>query len=160
MSRPLFIFSLLFIALPAVAFAAPIAADYESLEEECQRRTSRGCCMASFRVIKENGYFLASEGGTCPDGYSPNMMRCIDSYQWCEPEETDNSVDYDALENRCREVPYSQDCCLGSVKVMRDNDYVPAQDGPGAEPCPEGFFVNAFDCVDSMSWCEPLERKR
>ncbi|TSC74891.1 MAG: hypothetical protein G01um101430_708 [Parcubacteria group bacterium Gr01-1014_30] len=36
--------------------------------------------------MKAGNYTLAPQEG-CPAGYQPNMMRCIDSFRWCQPVE-------------------------------------------------------------------------
>jgi len=63
--------------------------DYKALARECQKKQSVGCCMASVRAM-EKGQFMLDTGKTfaettCPKGYAPNMMKCIDSYRWCIP---------------------------------------------------------------------------
>jgi len=57
---------------------------YQTLAEQCLQKSSYGCCMASVRAMK-NGNYKLSENNTCGDGFAPNMMRCIDSFKWCEP---------------------------------------------------------------------------
>lgn len=57
---------------------------YRELAEECLQKSSYGCCMASVRAMY-NGNYKLSENNTCEDGFTPNMMKCIDSFKWCEP---------------------------------------------------------------------------
>ena len=57
---------------------------YQQLARECQKRGSPNCCMASVGAMVKGNYQLTPASG-CPDGYVGNMMRCIDSYRWCEP---------------------------------------------------------------------------
>lgn len=67
---------------------------YDKLAGDCKSKQSESCCLASAEAMKQGGYTLAPQDG-CPAGYQPNMMRCIDSYRWCQPtEETpaDNSA--------------------------------------------------------------------
>jgi hypothetical protein len=61
-------------------------ADYKALAKACNKSS---CCLASVRAMEEGNYLL-DEGKTfkettCPGGYKPSMMKCIDSYRWCEP---------------------------------------------------------------------------
>ena len=58
---------------------------YQNLAQQCESKTSLGCCLASVKTMQSGNYQLASQG-KCPDGYKPNTMLCIDSYHWCEPE--------------------------------------------------------------------------
>jgi hypothetical protein len=65
---------------------------YEKLANECKSKQSESCCLASVEAMKQGGYTLAPAEG-CPAGYQPNMMRCIDSFRWCQPvEKTTNNV--------------------------------------------------------------------
>lgn len=57
---------------------------YIHLSRECRKKQSASCCMASVKAMMRNKYKLAPEEG-CAFGFAPNMMRCIDSYNWCEP---------------------------------------------------------------------------
>jgi hypothetical protein len=55
---------------------------YQNLAQECQNKTSVGCCLASVQAMQAGDYQLVPEDG-CPTGYERNMMKCVDSYQWC-----------------------------------------------------------------------------
>lgn len=57
---------------------------YNRLTKECKNKGSENCCLASVKAMKAGNYTLVPEQG-CPAGYQPNMMKCIDSYTWCEP---------------------------------------------------------------------------
>lgn len=57
---------------------------YFHLSKECRRKQSTSCCMASVRAMMRKRYKLVPEEG-CAEGFAPNMMRCIDSYRWCQP---------------------------------------------------------------------------
>ena len=59
---------------------------YDKLADECKSKQSENCCLASVEAMKQGGYTLAVQDG-CPAGYQPNMMRCIDSFRWCQPVE-------------------------------------------------------------------------
>lgn len=60
--------------------------DYDKLVSECKRKQDEGCCLASIEVMKSGNYMFAPQGG-CPPGYQQNMMKCVDSYRWCQPAE-------------------------------------------------------------------------
>ena len=57
---------------------------YQSLAEQCLQKSSYECCIASVRAM-ENGNYKLSENNKCEDGFTPNLMECIDSFKWCEP---------------------------------------------------------------------------
>lgn len=63
--------------------------DYKALAEKCKKASSVGCCMASVRAMEKGKYLLDTgksfKDTTCPSGYQPDMMICIDSYRWCIP---------------------------------------------------------------------------
>lgn len=54
---------------------------YNLLEKKC---ASDSCCLSSLKAMKENNYKEADE---CLKGYQMNGLRCVTSYQWCEPME-------------------------------------------------------------------------
>jgi len=57
---------------------------YHELAKQCEQKSSFGCCIASVRAM-ENGNYRLSENNICDDSFTPNVMRCIDSFKWCEP---------------------------------------------------------------------------
>jgi len=59
--------------------------DYQNLAQQCKNGIGLECCLASVEVMKASNYQLTS-AGKCPDGYKTNIMRCQESYQWCQPE--------------------------------------------------------------------------
>ena len=79
---------------------------YEKLANECKSKQSESCCLASVEAMKQGGYTLVPAGG-CPAGYQPNMMKCIDSFRWCQPEEK-------SMKNvQTQSVPFSLDFFAG-----------------------------------------------
>ena len=80
---------------------------YDRLTKECKNKGSENCCLASAKVMKAGNYTLVPKEG-CPAGYQPNMMRCEDSYTWCEPikntseETTGQSANPSPLTTRAR----------------------------------------------------------
>lgn len=72
-------------ASPAVFDAElPSSGYYRDLDRRCETRSSVGCCKSSVEAMRRSGYRLA-ENDLCPKGQSRNMMRCADSFRWCEP---------------------------------------------------------------------------
>jgi hypothetical protein len=57
---------------------------YLKLEKQCYERTSPNCCLASLQGMVTTQSKLADANGTCPAGYKRVMMKCIDTYVWCE----------------------------------------------------------------------------
>ena len=57
---------------------------YFYLSKGCRHKQSASCCMASVRAMMGNKYKCVPESG-CPEGSHPSMLRCNDSYHWCEP---------------------------------------------------------------------------
>lgn len=57
---------------------------YKQLAENCKSKGSQGCCMSSVRNMLNGNFKLSPESG-CPKGYHGNMLKCVDSYKWCEP---------------------------------------------------------------------------
>jgi len=57
---------------------------YKNLAKECKSRSSYNCCMSSVNNMANGNYKLEPETG-CPDGYQRNMLKCIDTFVWCEP---------------------------------------------------------------------------
>ncbi len=67
-----------------------LPAEYQELGKSCLAKTSFNCCMSSVRNMAAGKYAQAvmTDGRyQCPEGYVNNMLRCIDSYSWCEPKE-------------------------------------------------------------------------
>lgn len=56
---------------------------YRHLSRECLKRDSVSCCMTSLRRMMAHHAREASPEG-CAEGFQPNMLRCIDSFRWCE----------------------------------------------------------------------------
>ena len=55
---------------------------YNLLEKKCN---GDNCCLSSLKTMRANNYKEADKNGNCPEGFFMNMMKCITSYQWCEP---------------------------------------------------------------------------
>jgi hypothetical protein len=59
---------------------------YYQLALECETKGSYSCCMASVNNMVNGNYKLSPDNG-CPEGFQGNMLKCIDSFKWCEPTE-------------------------------------------------------------------------
>ena len=57
---------------------------YLDLAEQCSSGYSYGCCMASVWTMKYGGYKL-SKHGFCDDGFKLGMLKCPESFKWCQP---------------------------------------------------------------------------
>lgn len=57
---------------------------YKNLAKECESKQDYSCCMSSVNRMANGNYQLAPETA-CPEGYQSNMLKCIDSFKWCEP---------------------------------------------------------------------------
>jgi hypothetical protein len=67
-----------------------LPAEYQALGKDCLSKESFDCCMQSVRNMADGKYALATITNgrpQCPQGYVNNMLRCIDSYTWCQPKE-------------------------------------------------------------------------
>ncbi|MFH1724510.1 MAG: thermonuclease family protein [Elusimicrobiota bacterium] len=89
---------------------------YGRLADGCKKRESVSCCMDSVRGMKKGGFELAPEDG-CPDGSAGNMLRCIDSYKWCEPREAPKATQEPTWESFAGEVVRVHDGDI--IEVMR-----------------------------------------
>lgn len=76
--------------LPLICLLAGLllAADtdyYRRLFEDCKKKGSASCCMASVRRMEDKGFKLFEKA--CPKGFLLDTLKCEDSYSWCAPEE-------------------------------------------------------------------------
>lgn len=53
---------------------------YDQLESRCDS----SCCEASVERMRQARATVQPSGG-CAAGETADMLRCIDSYRWCEP---------------------------------------------------------------------------
>ena len=61
--------------------------------------------------------------------------------------------DYARLQDQCRSSDNSG-CCLDSLEIMRDNEYLLMDDEFG---CPEDYSPSMLACLGSLRWCEPID---
>jgi len=66
-----------------------------------------------------------------------------------EPVDQETENYYDVLEKKC-----NTDCCLSSLKIIRENNYKEA-DKNGE--CAEGFYMNTMKCITPYQWCVPIK---
>lgn len=57
---------------------------YRNLTKKCESKQNYNCCLSSVYNMANGNFQLASEA-SCPEGYKLNMLRCADSFKWCEP---------------------------------------------------------------------------
>lgn len=57
---------------------------YKELAKQCEHQTSFSCCISSVHAMEDGNYML-SKNNVCPTGFTLNMIRCADSFKWCEP---------------------------------------------------------------------------
>ncbi|MCK5123357.1 MAG: hypothetical protein KAQ87_04405 [Candidatus Pacebacteria bacterium] len=93
---------------------------YDVLEKKCD---GDGCCLASLKVMRENNYKEADKNGNCPEGFNRNMMRCIISYQWCEPIKKNSAKDEIEKIALCEKIIYknSKDRCYCDYAMSKNN---------------------------------------
>ena len=46
-------------------------------------------------------------------------------------------------------------CCLDSLKMIKQGDYILANDGN----CPDDYVANSFYCPGALTWCEPKSQE-
>ncbi|MDP7081135.1 MAG: hypothetical protein QF415_14665 [Candidatus Undinarchaeales archaeon] len=54
---------------------------YQQLADQCK---GSSCCLSSVDSMYRMNATLSPPNG-CPPGTQGNMLRCEDSYKWCEP---------------------------------------------------------------------------
>ena len=59
---------------------------YQELRSVCQQKESVGCCMASYKRIEARKTRALAEGESCAAGERRSMLKCPDSFRWCEPD--------------------------------------------------------------------------
>ncbi len=138
------------------------AAYYQELTQECEQKDNKSCCMASVKRMEETGSYKVSVNGICDYGYKKEMMRCVDSFTWCEAmtiNDTSKAGFYQGLRDNCENNRFKE-CCLDSVKAM---EVVGAKSFPdvkhgkkyGYEPvCKSGLKKMVLRCPGSYTWCQ------
>lgn len=58
---------------------------------------------------------------------------------------------YQELLSRCGQEKAVHDCCFNSVAYMSANNFKIADIG-----CDPGYKVNAYNCLGTYKWCEPI----
>ena len=53
---------------------------YLKLEKACK---GSSCCRASVKIMLDSNATLVPKNSTCNKGFHREMLRCIDTYQWC-----------------------------------------------------------------------------
>lgn len=92
---------------------------YDVLEKRCDNNK---CCLASLKRMRANNYKEADENGNCPEGFFMNGLKCVTSYQWCEPIE---EVEWESCDedNDCEARFSNCDCqyhCVNKKEITGD----------------------------------------
>ena len=128
-----------------------LPAYYQQLADQCK---GSSCCLSSVDSMYRTNSTLSPPAG-CPPGTQGNMLRCEDSYKWCEPGppspagsavSASPATYYQQLRDQCK----GSSCCESSVGSMEQGGYLLEPDGG----CPPDTDRNMLKCVDSYKWCE------
>lgn len=97
---------------------------YQGLAKQCELKQSVGCCLASVNAMQAGSYQLPING-KCPDGYDREMMKCIDSYQWCQPsilKQTNQNLFQQCISNEGKWLSEYKECewSVGLVEVLQN----------------------------------------
>jgi hypothetical protein len=92
---------------------------YKKLAIECESKESYECCISSVRNMFNGNYTLALEG-ECPEGYLKNMLKCIDTYVWCESSNKNNELHLVSFDGTCKDTDYGLSTKITS-KVIENN---------------------------------------
>jgi hypothetical protein len=58
---------------------------YENFRKKCE---GSGCCLSSVNNAEQDNSLIYEElmkDVICPEGFTPNALKCPDSYKWCSP---------------------------------------------------------------------------
>ena len=58
-----------------------------TLQAQEAKDCDSSCCKSSKDIIEKNNYTITANS-ECPEGYTLNMLKCIDSLKWCEPQKS------------------------------------------------------------------------
>lgn len=79
---------------------------YQSLTKECGFDS---CCIQSVKIMKENRYEMVTESG-CSEGFQKNRLRCLNSYNWCEPKKEVVFFSQEECEQKTNKSCHFQNC--------------------------------------------------
>ena len=124
---------------------------YNFLEEKCN---GDNCCVSSLKTMRANNYKEADKNGKCPVGFFMNMMKCIASYQWCEPMEEANwrncNENSDCVETQA-------DCCgcgNGGEQIGINKKYLKDWEDVLKDKCQDIGCITLFNCKEGEVVCE------
>ena len=69
---------IIFIGLLLIACSKP-----DNPQEAARLCGGNECCLSSYALIKDKGYFLATDN-LCPENKKLNKLSCSHSLRWCE----------------------------------------------------------------------------
>lgn len=73
---------------------------YEKLTQQCERFGfgAGGCCRDSADRMRDGNFLLEPKEG-CLQGFKREMLKCIETYEWCEPEKPTPTSSVDEATN-------------------------------------------------------------
>ncbi|MCK5084359.1 MAG: hypothetical protein KAQ64_01780 [Candidatus Pacebacteria bacterium] len=127
---------------------------YDILGKKCN---GDGCCLSSLETMREYNYKEVHENKKCPEGFNKIMMRCLTSYQWCEPVEEINwrncDQDSDCVETQA-------DCCncrSGGKQIGINKKYLKNWENDLKDKCQNIDCIALFSCKKGEVICENNE---
>ncbi len=129
---------------------------YNLLEQKC---ANDSCCSASLKRMASGNYKLEPETG-CPTGYQRNMLRCSETYKWCEPVENKNPVLSEEWKSCVQDsdcVETQADCCEcnnGGAQTAVNAQYLSDWQNTLSEKCKDMGCFTVYNCKDGKAICE------
>ena len=75
------------------SYSSPQQNTVQNLKNLC--KINDRCCRASLKIVKKNSYLVLDlpDGPTsCPEGTQRNLLKCITSLKWCEPQTNSSKI--------------------------------------------------------------------
>lgn len=80
---------------------------YDNLRKKCDIKDSYNCCLASVDNLEELNVKASGEG-KCEEGFKKNTLKCIDSYSWCEKDNSSQRKNVDNSVNNLNKISISE----------------------------------------------------
>lgn len=95
---------------------------YEKLTQQCERFGfgAGGCCRDSADRMRDGNFLLEPKEG-CLQGFKREMLKCIETYKWCEPEKPTPTSSVDEATNW---KTYVSNTYQFSIKYKNDWTYI------------------------------------
>lgn len=133
---------------------------YQELRNKCH---NNGCCLTSVKAMSDGNYKLEPEGG-CPERFARNMLKCAESYKWCEPAKIDVPDVTEKISVTTDKLEYQQG---ETVKFVIKNDSLTSEQKiyfpePNIERYEDGNWkpVKTLACPCNAPYCYDDENKR